>query len=120
MLQRSDSSQFVSIDRNQDSGAIVDNICSLSAYGEELENAYIFACEEGITSAQTIDDAHIYNPITRRELAKMISVFAVKILGIQPDRTKHCDYNDIENESFKMQYYMKASCQLGLMGLEYD
>ena len=49
-------------------------------YGEELEGAYKWAYENGITTMPTIDDANMLAPITRAEMAKMISNYAKNIL----------------------------------------
>jgi len=50
----------------------------------------------------------------------MISEFAIKILGKKPDTTRSCVFTDIATQSDEMQFYMKISCQLGLMGLNSD
>ncbi len=73
-----------------------------------------------ITSAHTIEDANLYGHLKRSHLAKMISIFAIKLLWRTPDRTRDCSYSDIGNQSYDLQYYMQASCQLWLMWLQYD
>jgi hypothetical protein len=78
MLQRADHSNFVAAHKSQALNG--DSICSLSPYGEELEDAYIFACQEEITSAKTIEDAGIYSNLTREVLGKMVTVFSIHVL----------------------------------------
>lgn len=80
MLQRADHSNFVAVHRYQQNSDNPDNICSLSPYGEELEDAYLFACQNEITSMDNIEDANMYGQIKRKELAKMISIYAQRIL----------------------------------------
>jgi hypothetical protein len=62
------------------------------------------------------------DPILRKELAKMISMFTIQVIGIYPDTHKtQCDaYNDTKYLSEEMQFYIKTACQLDLMGLEDD
>lgn len=53
-------------------------------------------------------------------MAKMISEFAIQILGKKPDTSKKCDYPDITDQTDEMKKYIKLSCQLGLMGYASD
>jgi len=48
-------------------------------------------------------------------MAKMISNFAITLAGFTPDTTKECTFTDIGNQSTEMKFYIKLSCQLGLM-----
>lgn len=45
----------------------------------------------------------------------MISNFAITLAGFTPDTTKECTFTDIGNQSTEMKFYIKLSCQLGLM-----
>jgi hypothetical protein len=58
----------------------------------------------------------------RKELAEMLSIYAIKVLWLRPDITKKwCDrYNDIFYVSPDTRFYIKLSCQLNLMWLEPD
>lgn len=98
--------------------------CSIqySPYSEELNNAYIYACREGITSMPAIWSANIEGELLRSHMAKMISVFAMKNLEKVPDTSqKECGYfRDIAGESAELQLAIKLSCQLWLMGLNSD
>jgi hypothetical protein len=58
-------------------------------------------------------------PLLRKYAAQMTTEFAVKVLGLKPDMSRTCAFEDIKNESKDLQYYMVLSCQLGIMGLDY-
>jgi hypothetical protein len=58
--------------------------------------------------------------VTRREMAKMISVFATKIMWLKPDTTRKCKYTDTSKESDEMKAYATLACQLKIMWLKYD
>ena len=53
-------------------------------------------------------------------MAKMISNFAITLGGFTPDTSKNCTFDDIGNQSAEMRFYIKLSCQLGLMGIGID
>jgi hypothetical protein len=54
-------------------------------------------------------------PLYRKFAAKMASEFAIKVIGLIPDESRTCDFNDIDNEIPELQYYMRLSCKLGIM-----
>jgi len=68
----------------------------------------------------SIQKANISRPLLRKELAKMISVFASKVVQLQPNNDKLCNFTDMDNETPELQYYMRLSCKLGLMGMNAD
>jgi hypothetical protein len=47
---------------------------------QELKDAYIYAFLNGITTQATIEEAELDRGVTRAEMAKMMSVFATKVL----------------------------------------
>ena len=49
----------------------------------------------------------------------MASEFAMKFVGLTPDESRKCDFTDINKETAELQYYIKLSCKLGIMGLDY-
>ncbi|HBB04548.1 TPA: hypothetical protein DCZ39_06785 [Patescibacteria group bacterium] len=55
----------------------------------------------------------------RKFAAKMASEFAMKVIRRVPDTSKKCEFNDISKEILELQYYMRLSCQLGIMGVDY-
>jgi hypothetical protein len=58
----------------------------------------------------------MFGNLTRAQAAKMLSQFALQVLGKQPDTSKSCNYPDITGYGDLTQW-MTASCQLGLMGV---
>lgn len=90
------------------------------SYGQELEDAYSFACTDGITTMENISDANLKGELIRSHMAKMMTVFAIKHLDKVPDISNTaCEtYDDIDTQSSELQKYMIWACQLGLMGLE--
>ena len=62
----------------------------------------------------------MYGPLLRKHLAKMISQFAIKVVGLAPDPSRDCLHDDVSEESDEMQHFIRIGCELGLMGLQYD
>ncbi len=58
--------------------------------------------------------------LIRSNLAKMMSEYAIKILGQTPDTTRKCVFTDMNNQTAEFQNYAITACQLGLMGLKTD
>ena len=86
-------------------------------YGAELEGAYAYAYGVGATTQYPIENANIYGAITRAELAKVISNWAEKVLGLAPDTSAACSFSDIASLKGSDLYdAVIRSCQLGLMG----
>jgi diketogulonate reductase-like aldo/keto reductase len=88
----------------------------IAKYGEELVQAYSYAYEVGITTITHIDNADMYGNLTRAQAAKMLSQFAIKILGKTPDTTKIAPFSDIQGYGDLTQW-METAYQLGLMGI---
>lgn len=94
-----------------------------STYSTEMNQAYLYAYNIGITNAATIQDANMKKTLTRKDMAKMIVPYASVILGIKPNPAiyKRCDkFTDIKKLDADTQGYIILSCQLGLMGLQAD
>jgi len=91
-------------------------------YTYEQVDAFQYAYWLWITTMCPIQDARLDWYILRKELAKMISEFAIKVIGLYPDFSKtQCDnYVDIDKESKELQFYIKLSCRLWLMWLNTD
>jgi hypothetical protein len=85
-------------------------------YSQELQDAYDWAYSKGVTTMSTIDNANMYGKITRAEMAKMLSVYAMEVLGMKPDTSKVCNFTDIASVKGDLHDYIITSCQLGLMG----
>ena len=63
-----------------------------------------------------IDNANMNGDITRAEMAKMLSVYAVEMLGMEPNEAANCSFADIDSVKGDLHDYIIKSCQLGLMG----
>lgn len=83
-------------------------------YSQELQNAYSRAKENSITTMTTIEWARMNDWLTREEMSKMISNYAVNILWKIPDTTKSCYFID-SNINPDLVKYVTESCQLWLM-----
>jgi hypothetical protein len=87
-----------------------------ATYSAELEDAYNWAHDKGVTTMDTIDNANMYGQITRAEMAKMLSVYAEDVLGVTPDTAKACTFTDIDSVKGDLHDFIIKSCQLGIMG----
>lgn len=74
-----------------------------ATYSDELEGAYDYAYENGITTMDSIDNANMYGSLTRIALAKMIANYAMDVLGLTPDTDKECSFPDV-SDSLDAQY----------------
>jgi len=119
MMRRTDKSNFVSV-IEADIASDKETICSVSPYGEELENAYLYACHRRITTMPDIQEANMYGWLIRSHLAKMVGTYAIQVLGMEPNEDKACYYRDTQNETLELKYRIQKVCQLDLMGVEYD
>lgn len=91
-----------------------------SPYSEEVTQAYLYAYSMGITTQWPIQKSNPSWLLLRKYAAKMISEFAVNVLGKDLDAKKKCTFWDMKNETVEMQRYAKISCQLGIMWLNSD
>ena len=89
--------------------------CLWKEYSSELQQAYNWALKNEITTMSPIEKANIEWYITREEMAKMISNYAINILWKTPDTTKSCFFLDSNINPGLVEYTTK-SCQLWLMG----
>ena len=87
-----------------------------AGYSEEFPQAYTWAFSNWITTQDTIEKANMYWEITRIELSKMISNYAINILNKKLDTSKKCEFEDISDKLNK-QYdsWVTKACQLWLM-----
>lgn len=89
-----------------------------ASFGAELEAAYTYAKEMGITTSTSINSARMYDNLTRAELAKMVSVYATEVMGLTPDMDADCDFTDLAPVAgTDLEDYAVTACQLGLMGV---
>ncbi|HMS91727.1 MAG TPA: hypothetical protein PKC87_05880, partial [Candidatus Absconditabacterales bacterium] len=93
-----------------------------SLYDGEITDAFQRGYDLNITNKCPITEARLDDGIKRKELAKMITMFTIQIMGIYPDTHKEgCDaFTDTGDLSDEMKFFVKTSCQLDLMGLHPD
>lgn len=67
-----------------------------SSEAQELKDAYTYAYLRGITTQPSIEKAQLQRGLTRAEMAKMMSVFAMKVLDKKVVKTDSVQYADVE------------------------
>ncbi len=93
---------------------------SWSKYSNEINMAYQRAYSFGITTMNTIRKADIEWTLVRKNMAKLITNFAVNVLEKDISTGKVCSFSDISHLTKETQYYILAACRLGLMWYESD
>ena len=83
----------------------------------EILSAYEWALKNGITTQSPIVNARLLDPITRAELAKMLSVFTQKYTEKKLVVGKvGCDaYQDLSETNAELVGYIKTACELEIM-----
>jgi len=66
-----------------------------STFSIELNNAYLYAYDIGITTMNTIQKANMTGNLIRAHMAKMMVNYAIKVLGKYPNATSGCVFNDL-------------------------
>ena len=85
-------------------------------FNTEQINAYTYAYNLWITTQPSIQKAALASPLIRKDLAKMISEYAIKVLNKKPNNAIICWFEDITGGDLEIQYYTKLACKLWLMG----
>lgn len=86
------------------------------AYSTEEIQAYDYSYQNGITTMTSIGQANMWWNLTRIAMAKMLSNYAINILGLTPDTTKSCYFSDVPSSlDHKFDNWVTKACQLGLM-----
>ncbi len=100
------------------------NDCSIegSNYSDEENIAYLYACQNDITTIKDINDARLGDFLTRAEMAKMVTQFVTSKLNKTPNAEKDCSRFDesIKDYPQDMKDFMTKSCQLDIMGVHPD
>jgi len=85
-------------------------------YSFEEKEAYNYSYWNYITTVSSIDSADMWWNLTRIAMAKMISNYAINILGLVPDTSKNCFFSDVSNDlDYQYGNWVTKACQLGLM-----
>jgi len=93
------------------------------SYDDELVNAYNWARENRLFGENEFDNELLYKPMTRGELAKMVSNFARRVLSVSYvfDATCTSDvFVDTKDRSDEQRDYVEQACSLHLMGRRND
>lgn len=94
--------------------------CYWNEYSPELQQAYNWAYENKITTQNSIEKANLEWGLNRIAMAKMLSYYAINVLGKTPDTGKYseCQFNDLTPD-LTNQYdnWWELSCQLWIMGI---
>ena len=69
---------------------------------DELQSAYDYAYNIGITTQPTREQANLEGTLIRAHMAKMMTNYAIEVLGKTPDTSKKCTFGDIAAESAEM------------------
>ncbi len=85
-------------------------------YSEEFQQAYKFAKWNWITTMPTIQDAKMNQKLTRIQMAKMLSQYAINVLWKTPDTTKSIKFKDV-TEKMNSDYdnWVSLAYQLWIM-----
>lgn len=84
-------------------------------YSDELVTAYNYAYELWIED-RAIEEAHLYEALTKQELAKIISIWAENELGRVENPDASCNFLDrVDTDGDYLEYVIQA-CKLWLMG----
>ena len=90
-------------------------------YSREFNNAYTFAYRNWITTMDSIDKADMNGYIIRSHLAKMLSQYAINVLGKTPDTDKTISFRDVSAElDAEYNNGVTLAYQLGIMWINIE
>ena len=85
-------------------------------YSEEFTEAYSFAQTNGITTKPTIQEAKMNSTLTRIQMAKMLSYYAINVLWQDPDMTQTIKFEDVSDKrDAEYDNGVTLAYQLGIM-----
>ncbi len=88
----------------------------IDKYLLEQIKAYYRSLSNWITTKESVKEANLEWEITRAELAKMVSKYAINILKKERNTNEECIFNDITNElDIKYDNGITHACELWLM-----
>ena len=91
-----------------------------SQFTSEQNDAYLWACQHNITTMRTIQEARLDQSLTRAELAKIMSVYAMKEYHLKPLITGAVNYKDVNTDLGDLADYIQLAYQLQIMGINAD
>ena len=91
-----------------------------AAYNEEQLAAYQWAYDNDITTINDVDKARLSDPLTRAELAKMMSQYISSVLKKSPIKTDLPRYKDVDESLWDLADYIVKAYQYQIMGINAD
>ena len=91
-----------------------------SQFTSEQNDTYLWACQHNITMMRTIQEARLDQPLTRAELAKIMSVYAMKEYHLKPFKAEAVNYKDVNADLGDLADYIQLAYQLQIMGINAD
>ena len=64
----------------------------------EMRSAYAFSYSKWITTQPTYEEARVDKKLTRIEMAKMLSQYAINVMGSEPDITRYNKFADVSDK----------------------
>ncbi len=102
IITKDNSSTEVSVWQDNKSKNTEDVVKTLKwqwSFPREFIDAYNFAYKNWITTKSSIYEAKMYSPITRIQMAKMLSKYAINVLWKEPDVSKWViKFDDVSNK----------------------
>lgn len=122
IVQNTGNNNLISNQTGNNSGTnVISASIDGSTYSDEQNQAYLWAFKNWITTTSNIIDAKLDTKVTRAQLAKMISQFAIKVMWKTPNTSKDCSafLPSIKKYQGQDLYdFMITSCQLDLMWID--
>ena len=103
--------------KDSDNDGTLDNGLS-----KELVDAYIFSHDKGITTMNNPVEADMFGPLNRIAMAKMLSQYAINVLGKTPDTSRVVPTFPDVDEQLNKDYndWVTLAYQLGIMWINID
>ena len=116
IIKTNEDGNWVDNDESTDSQKALDDW-----FTQEFHDAYDFAFKNGITTMPSIAEADMNGTLTRIAMAKMLSNYAINVLGKTPDTGKNISFPDVSPE-LDAQYNsgVTLAYQLWIMGINID
>ena len=124
-IKDTENKEEVKENNNFESNNEVENNTEKKAYNnwfsDEFNEAYEFAFKNWITTMDAIEKADMNWGLTRIAMAKMLSQYAINILGKTPDTSKTPDFKDVPAQlDADYNNWITLAYQLGIMGVGID
>ena len=111
-----DDKEWTSEDDVKESTDSSNTETSESTYSEEFTEAYKFAKSNGITTKPNIQEAKMNSTLTRIQMAKMLSYYAINVLWQDPDMTQTIKFEDVSDKrDAEYDNGVTLAYQLGIM-----